>query len=227
MLCVPCVPVAPLPTPQKREENALQRLEAQELLRELDLRGKAEVREQRIRMATHIAKRVEDTRQKRARRKIIKKFLKSAAVQMMSLEDVEKGAELKSLKEQKRKDFVARAEKKQAFRLTQIQQRICEKEERVRRQEEAKRLLLEQHKLEAKRERMARQRILDVRVPVVMRGRRSSAVEKALSSALGPSRVRSPSFSLCVYVCVCACVCGVSVSVCVPYCGCLRICACV
>lgn len=80
---------------QKQEDEALLRLEAQEMLREADLKAKADVREHRIRVAASLSKTLEDRRARRARRRIIKKFLKSAALQMTSLEDVEKQSELK------------------------------------------------------------------------------------------------------------------------------------
>ena len=71
--------------------------------RDMTLLSKAEQRDHRIRMAAEIAKNLEERRQRRTRRQIVKKFLKSAALQMTALEDVEKDTELKTLREQKRK----------------------------------------------------------------------------------------------------------------------------
>ncbi len=83
----------------KREE----RLRELEAARDVELMSKAEQRDHRIRMAAEIAKNLEERRQRRTRRQIVKKFLKSAALQMTALEDVEKDTELKTLREQKRK----------------------------------------------------------------------------------------------------------------------------
>jgi hypothetical protein len=167
---------------QRREDEALLRLEHQELLREAELKARSEVREHRIRSATEVAKAVEERRQRRARRRIIKKFLKSAALQMTSLEDVEKEAELKVLREQKRKDYVARAELKQEFRVQQIQERIREKEERVKAQEEAKKISERRAKLAAQRELLTRQKILSVDVSALRKAEQGKSVLAELAA---------------------------------------------
>ncbi len=81
----------------------MERLRQREAEREAELAARSEMREHRLRMAAEISKNMEERRQRRTRRQIVKKFLKSAALQMTALEDVEKDTELKTLREQKRK----------------------------------------------------------------------------------------------------------------------------
>ncbi len=89
--------------PQLQEIKRQERLRQREAERETELAARAEMREHRLRMAAEISKNMEERRQRRTRRQIVKKFLKSAALQMTALEDVEKDTELKTLREQKRK----------------------------------------------------------------------------------------------------------------------------
>ena len=173
---------------QRREDAALMRLERQEMLREAEIKVRSEVREHRIKSAVVAAKAVEERRQRRARRKIIKKFLKSAALQMTSLEDVEKEAEMKVLREAKRRDFVARAEMKHEFKIAQIQDRIREKEERVRQQEAARRDAEAKARRQAQQEQLARQQLLKVDVAAAMRVKPGKDVISSLSTFMSPIR---------------------------------------
>jgi hypothetical protein len=172
---------------QLREEKAMERREQLETLRIMNLMSRADAREHRIRMAAEISQGIEERRQRRARRRIVKKFLKSAALQMTALEDVEKETELKALREHKRKDYVERAERKHDFRKMQIEQRIRQKEERIEAQRRERQLMLEQQKARMRREVMTRRKILEAPPPKTTV---AAKVEKELVSLLRPDGTR-------------------------------------